>query len=91
MKLDREEKAIIKSIEKGEWKSVPNLEKEKARYRRYALAALRKDKRINIRIPELDLVLLQQRALDEGLPYQTLISSILHKYVSGRLQDSARG
>jgi predicted DNA binding CopG/RHH family protein len=91
VKLDREEKAIIKSIEKGEWKSVPNLEKEKARYRRYALAALRKDKRINIRIPELDLVLLQQRALDEGLPYQTLISSILHKYVSGRLQDSARG
>jgi predicted DNA binding CopG/RHH family protein len=91
VKLDREEKAIIKSIEKGEWKSVPNLKKEKARYRRYALAALRKDKRINIRIPELDLVLLQQRALDEGLPYQTLISSILHKYVSGRLQESARG
>jgi predicted DNA binding CopG/RHH family protein len=91
VKLDREEKAIIKSIEKGEWQSVPNLEKEKARYRRYALAALRKDKRINIRIPELDLVLLQQRALDEGLPYQTLISSILHKYVSGRLQESARG
>jgi predicted DNA binding CopG/RHH family protein len=91
VKLDREEKAIMKSIEKGEWKSVPNLEKEKTRYRRYAIAALRKDKRINIRIPELDLVLLQQRALDEGLPYQTLISSILHQYVSGRLRESARG
>jgi predicted DNA binding CopG/RHH family protein len=91
VKLDREEKAIIKSIENGEWKSVPNLEKEKARYRQYALAALRKDKRINIRIPEMDLILLQQRALDEGLPYQTLISSILHKYVSGRLQESTPG
>ena len=64
-------------------------EREKERYRQYALAALRKDKRINIRIPERDLVLIQQRALEEGLPYQTLISSILHKYISGRLRESA--
>ncbi len=91
MKLDREEKTILKSVEKGDWRSVPNVPEEKKRYRRYALATLRKDKRINIRISERDLVLLQQRALDEGLPYQTLISSILHKYVSGRLQESARG
>jgi predicted DNA binding CopG/RHH family protein len=91
VKLDREEKSILKSIERGEWRSVPNPEQEKARYGRYALATLRKDKRINIRISEQDLVLLQQRALDEGLPYQTLISSILHKYVSGRLRESARG
>lgn len=88
MKLIREEKAILKSIERGEWRSVPNLEQEKARYRRYALATLRKDKRINIRISEQDLALLQKRAQEEGLPYQTLISSVLHKYISGRLHES---
>jgi len=86
MSLDREEKAILKSVEKGEWRSVSKARKEKKRYRRYAQAALRKDKRINIRISEQDLVLLQRRALEEGLPYQTLISSVLHKYVSGRLR-----
>jgi predicted DNA binding CopG/RHH family protein len=86
---EREEKAILESVERGEWRSVSNVKKEIKRYRRYALAALRKDKRINIRIAEQDLVLLQQRALEEGLPYQTLISSVLHKYVSGRLRDSA--
>jgi len=88
VKLDREEKSLLKSIEKGEWRSVPNLGQEKARYGRYALATLRKDKRINIRIPEADLLLIQKRALEEGLPYQTLISSVLHKYINGRLTDA---
>lgn len=88
MKLDREERDLLRSLERGEWKSIPDLEREKARYRRYAVAALRKDKRINIRLPEQDLILIQQRALDEGLPYQTLISSVLHKFASGRLHDS---
>ncbi len=77
MKLDREERELLKSVENGEWRSVPNLEQEKARYRQIALNTLRKDKRINIRISEKDLELLQERALEEGLPYQTLISSIL--------------
>jgi len=88
-KLDREERALLKSIEAGEGKSIPDFEREKERYRRYALAALRKDKRINIRISEQDLLLIQEKALDEGLPYQTLISSVLHKYISGRLRDTA--
>ena len=88
-KLCREEKDLLKSIERGEWRTVPDIGRQKERYRRYALAALRKDKRINIRIPESDLMLLQQKALEEGLPYQTLISSVLHKYVSGRLRESA--
>ena len=89
MKLNREEKDILRSVERGEWRSVPNLDEEKKRYRQYAINTLRKNKRINIRIAEGDLVLLRLRALEEGLPYQSLISSVLHKYVSGRLRESA--
>ncbi len=88
MKLDKEEREIIKSVERGEWRSVPNQEAEKERYRQIALNTLRKDKRINIRIAEQDLVRLQEKAAEEGLPYQTLISSVLHKYVTGRLRES---
>lgn len=88
MAHENDEKEILKSLERGEWRSVPNLKKEKKRYRQYALAAIRKDKRINIRISERDLELLQKKALEEGLPYQTLISSILHKFVSGRLRGT---
>ena len=88
LKLDREEKELLRSVERGEWKTIPDFEREKERYRQIALNTLRKDKRINIRIAEKDLVLLQERAAEEGLPYQTLIASVLHKYVSGRLRES---
>jgi len=84
-KLNPEEKKILKSYENDEWKSVPDA---KAKIRRYAASArytIRKNKRINIRLAENDLNGLQSRAYDEGIPYQTLIASILHKYVAGRL------
>ncbi len=58
-----------------------------ARYGEYAKATFRKDRRINIRISTKDLEALQKRALEEGIPYQTLVSSVLHKYVSGRLGE----
>jgi len=61
------------------------LNREKQRYRRYAAEAVRKDRRINIRISSEDLEQIQKLALEEGLPYQTLIASLLHKYVSGRI------
>jgi predicted DNA binding CopG/RHH family protein len=57
------------------------------KYQEYAKATFRKDKRVNIRISEKDLVGLQKKAVEEGLPYQTLISSILHKFISGRLTE----
>ena len=82
MKLDREEKEILEAYEKGNFSSIPDLKKEKARYRDYAKSTLQKNKRINIRISERDLIHLQRKAIEEGLPYQTLISSILHKYIS---------
>lgn len=87
MKLTKEEKQILESVEKGEWKRIPNYKKEAARYREAARATLRKDKRVNIRMTERDLIHFQKAAVHEGLPYQTLISSILHKYINGQLAD----
>ena len=80
MKLNKEEKTILVSFEKGNAKSVTNASKEIGRYQEYAKYALQKNKRINIRIAERDLIRIQAMAVEEGLPYQTLIASILHKY-----------
>ncbi len=85
-KLDKEEKEILESYENDEWVSVLN-EIDVAKYKAAAKNTFKKDKRVNIRISKLDLELLQERALIEGLPYQTLMSSVLHKYVTGRLKD----
>jgi len=87
LNLSDEEKDILKTYEAGEWQSVGNRETEANRYQRYARATFKKDKRINIRISTKNLEALQKKALDEGIPYQTLIASILHKYVNGRLVE----
>lgn len=86
-KLNREDKEILESVEEGEWESIPRLEREKKRFQEYADATFKKDRRINIRISSKDLIAIQKRALVEGIPYQTLISSLLHKFVSGRLVE----
>jgi len=85
-KLNKEEKEILESYENDEWVSVSKPESI-AKYKAAAKATFRKNKRVNIRISELDLELLQERALIEGLPYQTLMSSVLHKYVTGRFSE----
>jgi predicted DNA binding CopG/RHH family protein len=87
MKADSAEKKLLESVERGEWKSTGGGRRERARYSRYAKATLRKDRRLNIRLSSRDLEVIQKRALAEGLPYQTLISSLLHKYASGRLKE----
>jgi predicted DNA binding CopG/RHH family protein len=87
MKLTEEERALLESVERGDWRTVRGLAKEKSRYEAAARATLRKDKRVNIRMTERDLVRFKKKAEEEGLPYQTLISSVLHKYISGRLAD----
>ena len=89
MKLTHEEKTLLDSVEKGEWRRIPNFSREATRYREAAQATLRKDKRVNIRMAERDLVRFQRTAVHEGLPYQTLISSVLHKYINGRLVEKA--
>jgi predicted DNA binding CopG/RHH family protein len=86
-KLDADEKELLESVERGEWKSAAGGKRERARYSRYARATFRKDRRLNIRLSSKDLEAIQKRALAEGLPYQTLISSLLHKYASGRLKE----
>ena len=84
-KLDAQEKKLLRSYEKGEWKSAKPLKTELARYADYARATLKKDQRINIRISQMDLEGIQAKAVQEGMPYQTLISSIIHKFVIGNL------
>jgi predicted DNA binding CopG/RHH family protein len=87
IKLNKEEQAIEASFARGEWKAVPNARQEIARHRQYAQNTLRKDKRVNIRISSKDLEELQTIALQEGIPYQTLMGSILHRYAAGRFSD----
>ena len=87
MKLNKEEKEILNAYEKGIFSSIPNIKKEVAKYREYAKSTLRKNKRVNIRISERDLIHIQRKAVEEGLPYQTFISSILHKFITGHLTE----
>ena len=87
VRLDKEEQELLESFEREEWRSVKGGETEIERYREYARATFKKDMRVNIRISRKDLEALQKRALEEGIPYQTLMASILHKYSGGRLVE----
>jgi len=86
-KLDQEENEILEAFESGNIKQARNAAETQKRHQEYAKAMLQKDARINIRLPSKDLRGLQKRALSEGIPYQTLVASILHKYVEGRLHE----
>lgn len=85
--FDDEEKELAESFERGEWQSVKNAKREVQKLRNAAKSTLRKDARINIRLSSKDLDDLQVIAAREGIPYQTLLSSIIHKYVSGSLTE----
>ena len=87
-KLDKYEKDILASYENDEWVPAKDSEDVKKRFAEYAKNTFKKNKRINIRISEKDLADLKVKSLEEGMPYQTLISSILHKYLSGKLVES---
>ena len=88
MKLDKNEKDLLSSFERGEWKSVKNLSNTKKLFQTVAQETLRKDRRINIRLSQKDLEGIQAKAAREGMPYQTMISSIIHKFVVGGLKES---
>lgn len=81
--LDEEEQDLSNSFDRGEWRSVENLEEEKIKARQAAGNYCEKKARINIRLSSIDLEKIKQKASYEGLPYQTLIASVLHKYASG--------
>jgi len=85
--LDDEEKAILESYESGEWVSVKDAKKEINKLQRFAKNTLSQNKRISIRMTSKDLDQVQLIAVQEGIPYQTLMSSIIHKYVSGSLVE----
>ena len=85
--LDKEEKELSDSYDRGEWRSVKNLEREKQKLRDAAKNTLKKDARINIRLSSKDLGDIQVIAAREGIPYQTLLSSVIHKYASGMLME----
>ena len=87
--LDKEEEEILKAYEKGEFKSVKNLEKEKKRYQQIAQATLNKTRNINIRLSERDLQKIKVKAMERGLPYQTLVASVVHQYSNDRLKELA--
>jgi predicted DNA binding CopG/RHH family protein len=86
IQLDKEEQEILATFEAGEFESVITDERKEF-IEQSAAQTFKKDKRINIRLSGRDLSAIQRRALAEGMPYQTLVSSILHKYVSGSLYD----
>jgi len=87
-RLTQEEQEILDSFERGEWVPVKDLSKRKRELIRYARNTLKKDKRLNIRISERDLNELQKKAVSEGLPYQTFVASIIHKFVNGKLVET---
>ncbi|WP_339619002.1 hypothetical protein [uncultured Marinimicrobium sp.] len=86
-KLNKEEQDILETFDAGKLQRAPDIEERKARHQKYAEGMFKKDARINIRLSSKDLRGLQKKALEEGIPYQTLVASILHKYVEGRLHE----
>lgn len=87
-KLDQQEREILETFESGKTKRSRNAAHTRKRHQEYAQAMSRKDARINIRLASKDLRGLQKKALAEGIPYQTLIASVLHKFVEGRLREN---
>ena len=85
LKLDKEEKSIEKAIENDEFVEVKDLKKKKKLYGDYARYSLNKLKNINIRINLKDLQKLKVKAAENGLPYQTLASTILHHYSNDKV------
>ena len=88
-KTDQFEKDILAAYEKGGLKSSSPSKAKLAKFKAAATATFLKEKRVNIRMSSPDLMDIQARALEEGMPYQTLIASVLHKFVAGRLVESS--
>lgn len=87
IKTDPEENEILEAFETGKLKRVRNRSRELAQHQKAAATTFTKDSRINIRISSKDLRAMKKRALAEGVPYQTLVSSVLHKFVEGQIGE----
>ena len=84
--LEKEESEILDAIEEGNWELVKPKKAELSHYAQIASNTFRKDQRMNIRISKADLDRIKTKAAEEGLPYQTLVASIIHKFASGNLR-----
>ncbi len=88
--LDEEEKELMESVDRGEWRRTANFDEEKKKAESAAKATFARTEKMNIRISKRDFDRLKIRALKEGIPYPTLVSSIIHKYLDGRLSEFFR-
>ncbi|KGE72169.1 CopG family antitoxin [Spirochaeta lutea] len=84
---EKKEKELMNSLEAGEWQPATNFKNIKQELENAAKKTAVKDHRINIRISKRDVEALKAKAMEEGIPYQTLVTSILHKYVTGNLKE----
>ena len=91
MKLDKEEKALRDAYEKGEMKLSTPSKKELEKIKTMAENTFRKDRRVTIRLYDHDLKGIQKKAMEKGMPYQTLISAMIHQYVEGDLVENKPG
>lgn len=91
MKRKNSDQRILEAYEAGELKSDSPSKAELKKFKNAARATFIKDRRVNVRLSTPDLMDIQARAAEEGVPYQTLIASVLHKFVSGRLQEKPSG
>jgi predicted DNA binding CopG/RHH family protein len=89
-KLNAEEREILDLFERGELQPVADVERELEATRQAARNTFNKTRRVNLRVTERDFELAHFRAREEGIPYQTLLSSVIHKYLSGRLVEKVR-
>lgn len=88
-RLNAEEQDILDRFERDELRTAPDAEREMEIARQAARNTFNKTKRVNLRVTERDFLLAHSRAREEGIPYQTLLSSVIHKYLSGRLAEKA--
>ena len=87
-RLDKYEKDILKSYENGEWREIDDMENEIQKHQKYAEETFKKDKRVNIRLSQKDIDLIKIKAMEEGIPYQTLMASVLHKFATDKTSQS---
>lgn len=88
--LDKNEEKILDDFESGKLKTIDEVKKEVSRYKGYAKQTLNREKNINIRLSSRDLQKIKAVAVEKGLPYQTLVSSLLHQYSSGKIKETTR-
>ena len=87
--FDVDEQELLESYEREEWRPIANLQDELQRYRAYAAATIQKNRLVSIGLSPEDFVEIQQKAMEKGIPYQTLIANIVHQFAAGRLVENS--